>query len=301
MKETIDGIFDNVKYWLDKTQLLNAINPDQYYNKNTILRLLVVTSQSISEKNEAKRSMWNHHIKDNLMGDDILKNTPETILKDMDFAKNAVAKYNRTYIYIDKSLKASRDLALMAAQNEEYNEKKQKDPILKHMPQQYRLDSEIALAAVTRNIDNLQYATNLQNNKYFILDFIKFNDDTATKRKILQYINKELLNDKRFVSQLGCFDDLCKNFTNDTEFVATSVLYDIDILKKTQIFDESIIKAALKSDNFYSQRDYTLADIFRYIERFNDDFEELDSKIKDKKLIQELFWYMGETISDEFI
>ncbi len=301
MKATIDGIFNNVKYWLDKKQLLRAIDPDHYNNKHIILRLLGVTSQSISEHNEAKKSMWNHHIKNNNMGDDILKNINPLILKDFEFAKRAIEKYNRSYIFIAQELKGSLDLAMTAALKEEYDEKNYREPILQYMPESFQLDNDIALAATTRNIENLKYAKNLRSNKYFILDFIKYNDDVKLKRKILQYINKDLLNDKRFVSQLGCFDDLCENFTNDTEFVVHSVTNDIKILKKTKLFDESIIKAALNSNSFYNDREYTLADIFRYIEKFNHNFEEFDSKIKDKQIIEELFWHFGETISDEFI
>ena len=301
MKQAIDSIFDNVKYWLEKKQLLHAISPDHYNNKHIMIRLLGVTSQSISEKNEAKRSMWNHHITNNNMGDDILKNINPIILKDFEFAKRAIEKYNRSYIYIDSSLKGSQDLAMTAALKEKYDEKYHREPILKFMPETFQLDSDIALAATTRNIENLQYATHLRSNKYFLLDFIKFNNDVKIKRKILQLINPELLQDKKFVSQLGCFDDLCENFTNDTEFVVHSVSNDIKILKKTKLFDESILKAALESDAFYNDREFTLAGIFRYIERFNNSYEELDSKIKDKTILQKLFWEFGETLSDEFI
>ncbi|MEA2050922.1 MAG: hypothetical protein U9O56_09365 [Campylobacterota bacterium] len=301
MKEAIDSIFDNVKYWLEKNQLLQAINPDYYYNKHIMLRLLGVTSVSVSDKNEAKRSMWNHHIENNNMGDDILKNINPAILKDFDFAKRAIEKYNRSYIYIAPELKASEDLAMTAALKERYDEKYYKEPILQYMPKKFQLDGDIALAATTRNIENLKYAIHLRSNKYFILDFIKFNDDVKLKRKILEYINPDLLQDKRFVSQLGCFDDLCENFTNDTEFVVHSVSNDISILKKTKLFDESILKAALQSDGFYTNREFVLADIFRYIEKFNHSYEELDSKIKDKSLLAKLFWEFGETVSDEFI
>ncbi len=301
MKETIDGIFDNVKYWLEKKQLLQAISPEHYNNKHVMIRLLGVTSQSISQKNEAKKSMWNHHITNSSMGDDILQNINKVILKDFEFAKRAIEKYNRSYIYISPELKASSDLAMTAALKEDYNEKYKKEPILQFMPEKFQLDSDIALAATTRNIENLKYAINLKSNKYFILDFIRFNDDVKIKRKILELINPELLLDKKFVSQLGCFDDLCENFTNDVEFVAHSVKNDIKILKKTNLFDEKILKAVLQSDSFYNNRELTLANIFRYIEKFNNSFEELDSKIKDKKILQTIFWEFGEVISDEFI
>ncbi|MEA3384212.1 MAG: hypothetical protein U9Q20_06020 [Campylobacterota bacterium] len=301
MKEAIDGVFDNVKYWLEKNQLLQAINPDYYNNKHVMIRLLGVTSQSISTKNEAKRSMWNHHIKNNNMGDDILKNVNPVILKDFEFAKRAIEKYNRTYLYIAPELKASQDLAMTAALKEEYDEKYYKEPILQFMPEKFQQDSDIALAATTRNIENLRYAIHLKSNKYFILDFIKFNDDVKMKRKILEYINPDLLLDKKFVSQLGCFDDLCENFTNDIEFVVHSVKNDIKILKKTQLFHESILSAALESDSFYNDRENTLADIFRYIEKFNHSYSELKGKIKDKTILHKLFWEFGELIADEFI
>lgn len=301
MKDIIDGIFNNVKYWLDKKQLLQAIPPDYYNNKNVMIRLLVVASESISSTNEAKRSMWNHHIRQNKMGDDILKNINPEILKDIEFAKHAINKYNRSYIFISNELKASRDLAITAASREEYDEKDENDPILKFMPESFQLDHEISLMATTRNIENLPYAKNLQRNKYFIIDFIKFNDEDKIKRKILKYIDQDLLNDKKFVSKLGCYDNLCENFTNDTEFVANAVKHDIAILKKTKIFHESIIEAALENDEFYVSKEFVLADIFRYIEKFNHNYDELKQNVKNKKILHRLFWEMGETISDEFI
>jgi hypothetical protein len=301
LKETIDRIFDNVKYWLEKKQLLNAIPPDYYHNKEVIIRLLGVTSESVSQHNEAKRSMWNHHIQNNMMGDDILKNVNPQILKDRDFAKRAVEKYNRAYIFIDKSIQASRDIAITAALKETYDDKQENPPILQYMPEAYQHDNEISLMATTRNIENLPFAKNLRRNKYFILDFIQFNDDVKLKRKILQYIDQDLLNDKRFVSKLGCFDDLCKKFTGDIDFVASAVENDITILRKTELFDEKIIAAAMRNNEFHTSREYVLADIFRYIERFNLNYDELKKKIKHKKILHELFWEMGEIMSGEFI
>lgn len=301
MKETIDGIFKNVKYWLEKSQLLQAINPDYYNNKNVILRILNVNSESISPENEAKRSMWNHHIHYNNMGDDILKSVNKEFFKDREFVKRAIEKYNRAYIFIPKELKASRDLALTAVMREEYDEKKSNAPILQYMPDSFKEDHEIALTATTRNIENLKYATNLKKNKYFIIDFMDFNDEHSVKQKILRYMDQDLLKDKKFISRLGCYDNLCENFQGDLEFVSNAVLYDISILKKTKMFDESIIKAALKNQEYENSKEFVLADIFRYIERFNMDYEEFNSKIKDKSLISKLFWEMGELIGEEFI
>lgn len=301
MKETIDSIFNSVQYWLEKNQLLAAIAPQHYNNKNIVLRILNVNAESVSSKNEAKRTMWNHHIHYNNMGDDILKATKQEFFEDKEFCKRAIEKYNRSYIFVSKGLKLSHDLALTAAMREEYDEKKSNAPILQFMPDKFKEDHEIALTATTRNIENLKYAQNLKKNKYFIIDFMNFNDDDTIKQKILKYMDQDLLEDKKFISKLGCYDNLCDNFQGDLEFVSNAVLYDISILKKTKIFDESIIKAALKNEQFELSREYVLADIFRYIEKFNSDFKEFNSKIKDKALVSELFWQMGELIGEEFI
>ncbi len=302
MTDIIDKIFDNVKYWQDKKLLLQAIHPDYYKNKNLIIRLLGVTSHSISMKNEAKKDMWNHHIVNGL-GDDILSNIHSSILSDFEFAKAAIAKYNRTYIYLDSSLRSSRELALLAAQKEENldDPEKYKAPILQHMPEVFQKDHEISLMATTRNIENLNYAQNLRKNKYFIIDLMHFTFDHDMKQKILKYIEQDLLNDKRFISKLGCFDNLCQKFHGDTDYVADAVKHDIMILKKTNIFDEAILKAAMNSKKYTSDKELSLVAIFRYIERFNDNYEELDEKIKDKNILKELFWNFGETMSDEFI
>ncbi|MDB2405559.1 hypothetical protein N9W00_01350 [Arcobacteraceae bacterium] len=302
MTETIDKIFDSVKYWQEKRLLLQAIHPEYYQNKNIVVRLLGVTSQSISPHNEAKKDMWNHHIINGL-GDDILQNVNKELLKDFNFARDAIAKYNRTYLYLDKSLQASRELALLAAQKEENldDPQKYKDPILQHMPETFRQDHEISLMATTRNIENLKYADNLRSNKYFIIDIMNVTFDHDMKQKILRYINRDLLSDKKFVSKLGCFDNLCEKFQGDTEYVASAVLYDIKILKKTDIFDESILKAAIKNYERDNYDEYKLADIFRYIERFHTNFNELNKNIKNKKILAKLFWSFGETISSEFV
>ena len=105
--------------------------------------------------------------------------------------------------------------------------------------------------------------------------------DNHIKQTVLQYMDKELLKDKKFMSKLQCFDNLCEQFHNDTEYVAYSVLYDIQILKKTKIFDETIIESALKNTHY--PKEIILSYIFRYIGRFNVNYEELNSKIKNKK------------------
>jgi hypothetical protein len=302
VKEVIDNIFNNVKYWKDKKLLLQAINPEYYYNKNIIIRLLGVTSQSISPQNEAKKDMWNYQINDHNMGDDILQNVHPNILKDMEFARGAIAKYNRSYIFLHSSLQASHELAKLAAFKEERKENGvYKDPILKFMPEKFQKDHEIALMATTRNVDNLQYAINLKRNKYFIIDLMNFIFDYDLKQKVLRYIDKSLLSDKRFVSKLGCFDNLCEQFHGDRQYVSNAVRYDMKILRKTNMFDQSIIKSAMRNKDNNFTNEETLAEIFRYIERFNDDYDELNHNIKDKKILQELFWRFGEAISEEFV
>ena len=302
MTNTIDNIFNNVKYWQEKKLLLQAIPYEYYSNKLIMVRLLGVTSQSISPNNEAKKDMWNHHI-NNGMGDEILNNIDKKFLSDFEFAKMAILKYNRTYLYLDKSLQASRELAILAASKEEnVNDPKMfKPPILQHMPEAFQLDHEIALMATTRNIENLRYAQNLRRNKYFIIDIMNYTFEHDMKQKILQYIDRDLLSDKRFVSKLGCFDNLCEKFHGDLEYITNAVQYDINILNKTDLFDEAIIKAALKNEKYHTEKEFVLRDIFNYIERFNENFTEFEDKIKDKKIIHKLFWDFGETIADEFL
>jgi len=302
LTKIIDNIFNNVKYWQEKKLLLKAIPYEYYSNKNIIIRLLGVTEQTISPQNRAKKDMWNHHI-NNGMGDEILNNINKKLLSDFEFARDAIAKYNRTYIYLDKGLQASRELALLAAVKEENLDDpyKFKPAILQHMPEIYQLDHEIALMATTRNIENLRYAQNLRRNKYFIIDIMNYTFDHNMKQKILKYIDKDLLSDKRFVSKLGCFDNLCEKFHSDLEYVTNAVRYDISILNKTDLFDEAILKAALKNEKYHTEKEFVLRDIFNYIERFNEDFKEFETKIKDKKIIHKLFWDFGETVSEEFI
>jgi hypothetical protein len=302
LTQIIDAVFDSVKYWQEKKLLLAAIPYDYFSHKHIMIRLLGVTSQSISPQNEAKKDMWNHHIQNGL-GEDILQQIDKKLLSDFDFAKNAIVKFNRTYIYLDSTLKASRELALLAAAQEENidDPTKYKTPILEHMPPKFQIDHEIALMATTRNIENLRFATNLRRNKYFIIDIMNYTFDHDMKQKILRYIDRDLMHDKRFVSRLGCFDNLCKEFHGDLEYVTNAVRYDMSILKKTDMFDEKIIKAALKSEKYSINPLGALTDIFDYIEKFNEDYDELDSKVKDKKVLHRLFWEFGETLSDELI
>lgn len=300
MKQAIDNIFNRVSYWKDKNLLLRAIGSDSYMNKNLMLRLMGITSGLVSNENEAKRDMWNHQIHKYNMGDDILKNISPDVLDDMEFAKEAIVKYNRTYIYLSSRLKASRKLALVAASKEidTYN---QNEPILKYMSESLRLDHEIAAVATMRNIENLKYAPTLKNNKYFILDVINLIYEDRLKYKILEYMNQEFLHDKKFVSRLGCFDGLCDKFRGDEIFVSYTVMNDINILDKVQMFTEKILAATLKNKEYDTNHEYVMRKIFKYIERFNDDFEELDSKIKDKKLLHKLFWELAQIATDEFL
>jgi hypothetical protein len=300
LKDIIEKIFKNVSYWQNKTLLLRAIDTKLYHDKKIVLQLLGITSNNVSAENEAKKDMWNYQVVANKMGDNILKNTHADILDDEEFAQMAISKYNRTYIFLSKRLKTNRKLALHCALNEHgFKENKNTTPILQYMPKKFQLDNEIALSATTRNIENFKYALNLRKNKYFIIDIMNLTYDNHIKQTVLQYMDKELLKDKKFMSKLQCFDNLCEQFHNDTEYVAYSVLYDIQILKKTKIFDETIIESALKNTHY--PKEIILSYIFKYIERFNVNYEELNSKIKNKKILQQLFWSFGEIITQEFI
>ncbi len=300
MNSVIDNIFNGVSYWQDKKLLLSAINADYYNDKNLIIKLLNVSSGAIASTNEAKKDMWNHQITRYNMGDDILKNVNPEILNDIDFAKRAIPRYNRAYLYLDPRLKASRELALLASQYETH-EYIQNEPILSYMPDNFKVDNEISIMATTRNIENLRFAPLLQKNKYFILDIINIIYDDEIRYKTLEYIDQELLNDKRFVSRLGCFDGLCERFKGDVVFLTYTVMYDIDTLKKIEIFDERIIAAALKNPDYETNKDYVLTRIFKYIEKFNYSYEELDSKIKNKKILHKIFWELAEIATDEFV
>jgi len=299
LKNIVNRIFSNVQYWQDKQLLLRAIPAEYYSNKRVMLQLLGITSDNVTGENDAKKDMWNHQIVNYHMGDDILQNIHLDILDDQEFAKMAISKYNRTYIYLSKRLKASKELALHAALNETgFNEEKYCTPILKYMPEIFQLDNEVSVAATTRNIENLPFAQNLKRNKYFIIDIMNLIYEDNIKKKILQYIDPDLLQDKRFMSKLGCFDNLCENCHGDTEYVMHAVEHDIDILKKTDIFDEAILLAALNNTDY--SKEIVLAKVFRYIERFNSDYTELDENINDKAIMQRLLWELGETVADEF-
>lgn len=302
MKQIIDEIFNSVKYWKDKNLLLNAIPLDYFSNKNIIIRLLWVTPQSVSSINEAKREMWNYMLLHEKLGDSILQRVNKKLLDDIDFVELAVGKYNRSYLYASKRLQASREIAKLAATAEkEPDETTHTKPILYYMPEIFKEDNEIAVIATTRNIDNLQYATNLRKNKYFIIDMMNMIENQDMKERILAILDNDLLNDKNFVSKLGCFDTISDNFKEDAEFVAAAVKNDLDILKKTEIFDELILQSALENDAIYTQKEMVMGAIFRYIEKFNTGYGELNSKIKNKKILEKLFWEMGEIISEEFI
>lgn len=300
MKNTVDNIFKLVSYWQEKRLLLAAIDPSYYKNKHIILALLYLSPQIVSSENLAKKDMWNHQIKRHNMGDDILQNTDKTILGDYSFASQALVKYNRTYLYLSSELKKNRNLAVLAAKYET-DIFPQNEPILKYMDEHFQNDIEISTLATMRNIDNLQYSKNLQNNRYFLIDMINLIYEDEIKYKVLRYMNPELLKDRRFVSKLGCFDGLCENFKGDSTFVAYSVENDIGILKKTEIFDEKIVKAIFNSKEYQKDKTRAIVMLFRYIEKFNYDYEELESKIKDKKLLHRLFWELAQVASDEFI
>ena len=131
-----------------------------------------------------------------------------------------------------------------------------------------------------------------------MINFI-YEDDK--RYKILEYINQDLLNDKRFVSKLGCFNGLCEKFRGDVVFVSYTVINDIEILSNVEIFDEQIVAAGFKNKTYNENPQYILTKIFKYIERFNDDFEELETKIKDKKLLHRIFWELGQMATEDFI
>ena len=300
MKNTVDNIFSLVNYWQEKRLLLSAISPEYYHNKFVILALLGITPQTVSASNLAKKDMWNHQLKKYNMGDDILRNTSKTVLSDKDFATKAIVKYNRTYLYLSDDLKQDRDLAVIAAKFET-DAYPHNDPILKFMDEKFQNDIEISALATMRNIDNLQYSKTLQNNRYFLIDMINLIYEKEIRYKVLRYMNPELLKDKRFVSKLGCFDGLCENFKGDSSFVAFSVENDISILKKTEIFDEKIVKAIFNSKDYEKDKVKAIVMLFRYIEKFNHDYEELEGKIKDKQLLHRLFWELAQVASDEFV
>ena len=302
LKDIIIGIFNSVSYWKEKKLLLQAMPSEYYRNKRVIIQLLGIAAENVSFENQAKKDMWNYHVVKNYMGDDILKNTDPSVLDDMDFARRAIAKYNRTYVFLSKRLQASRELAMYAATNERnLEEGKHNLPILHYMPKTLQDDREVSLIATTRNIENLAYAPTLKKNKYFIIDMMNLLDDDKTKERVLNLIDQSLLNDKKFLGKLGYHNDLYERFKDDIEYIANSVEHDIDILRKIEIFDEQIIRHALRNSEYGLSREYILAEVFRYIERFNHDYRELFTGVEDKKILYELFWEMAEKLSEEFI
>jgi hypothetical protein len=302
IKEIISQIFNTVSYWNEKEPLLKAIPLDYYKNKNILIRLLGIRPENVMPKNEAKRDMWNHHVVHNYMGDDIMQNVDKKLLEDEDFARQAIEKYNRAYIFLPKRLKANQELAKLAAIYERpIEQSKHNLPILHYMPPIYQADHEISVLSTTRNIENLQYAQNLKSNKYFIYDMMRLSEDRDTKNRILQLIDQELLQDKKFVSRLKCYDNLCENFQGDAEYVAQACQYDLTILRKTQLFNEKIIRYALKNKEEIYSRGEILVEVFRYIEKFNHTHHELFEQIKDEEFFKALFWEMAETLSEEYI
>lgn len=299
MKKTIENIFNKVSYWQEKRTILGAIDPSLYNNKRAILTMLNISPQLLDISNQAKRDMWNYQIKFHNMGDDILKNTSKEILDDITFAKEAVIKYNRAYLYLSSRLKASREIAYLTAMHEN-NEIKHNPPILEFMPETHCLDIEIATMATTRNINNIAFAPTLKKNKYFISDLVNLIYEDDIRHSLLRLIDPQLLEDKWFVSKLGCFDGLCEKFRGDVEFVAFSVLNNIKILDKTELFDEKIIRAVFKSSDYKINKAYTLTKLFEYIEHFNTDYVELESKIKDKSLLHRTFWELAQLASSEY-
>jgi len=296
MKNIIINIFNNVKYWQEKKMLLRAINPDFYKNKEVLIELLGITPGLLPKEYEPKRDMWNHMINDKFMGDDILKQVDKKILDDVDFAKRTIYKYNRVYVYLSNSVKNIKNIALLSA---EYESPKFGIPILKYMSEEFQKDSNIAITATKNNVENLKYAHNLKSNKYFIHELMQISNNEQ-KSKILSYIDEFLLQDKKFISRLGCFDNLCENFHGDLEYLIEAVKYDISILSKTDIFDIEVVKSAFKSEEYYHNKDLVLVEIFNYIERFHIDYDELEN-IEDKTVFLRLMWEIGQSFSSEFL
>ena len=300
MKQIISSIFGRVSYWQEKRLLLGAIDPDYYHNKKVILALLGIPSQLVDGADSAKKDMWNHQVKRYNMGDDILSQTSKSVLEDLEFASNAIVKYNRTYLYLPSHLQGVRRFALLAAKYET-DSFPHNEPILKYMPENLRNDIEIAALATMRNIENLQYSNNLQNNRYFLIDLLNLLYENDVKYKVLKYMNPELLKDKRFISKLGCFDGLCENFKGDPSFVAFSVENDISILKKAEIFDELIVRSVFYSKDYKKNKHSALVMLFRYIEKFFHTHDEFDTHMQDKKLLGRLYWELSEIASSEFV
>jgi len=298
MKKTIQNIFDNVHYWQEKEKLLKAI-PEYYYsNEELIINLLYIKPGFLGKAYDAKRDMWNHMLVSKKMGDDILNNTSSDVLGSLEFAKQAVTKYNRTYIYLSEKLQNNIFIVKSTIQNEptpgieEYIA-----PILMYMPEIYQNDIDLSLNACSKNFHNIKYAPKLQRNKYFIIDIMNLTKSNKDKKTILSYIDQELLEDRAFVGKLGCFDNVCDKFKGDLIYVRNAVTADINILKKTDLFDESILEAVLYSDYYHENIDESIEIVFNYIKRFNNNVKELNEKIEDKTILDKLLWDMGEILS----
>jgi len=301
MKKIITNIFNNVKYWQDKNMLLKSINSEYYNNKEIILTLFNISVNLVSKQDNVKRELWNYMIFSEKLGDDILNNTNSNILDDIDFARKAIHKYNRTYIYLSNKLQNDYEIATITASNEIISDGKYNAPILMYMPEKFQNDLDIALSASSRNIHNIQYSQVLCTNKYFIIDIMNSLNSFDDKKKVLSYIDKSFLDDKIFVSKLGCFDNLCERFQGDILYVSNAVAYDINILNKTELFHESILKSVLSSEFYKTNKDEALVIIFKYIKRFNNNTKELNDKIEDKTILYTLLWDLGEVFIDEFI
>jgi hypothetical protein len=298
MKKTIQKIFDNVHYWQEKDKLLKAIPEYLYSSEDLILNLLNVKPGFLGKDYDAKRDMWNHMIISQKMGDDILNNTSSDVLDSLEFAKQAVIKYNRTYIYLSEKLQNHIYIVKSTIANEPSPEpEKYLAPILMYMPEEYQNNIDLSLIACSKNFHNIKYAPKLQRNKYFIIDIMNITKSNKDKKIILSYIDQELLEDKAFVGKLGCFDNVCDKFKGDLIYVTNAVTNDINILKKTDLFDEAILEAVIYSDYYHENIDESIEIVFNYIKQFNNDVSELNSKIEDKTILNKLLWDMGEILS----
>jgi hypothetical protein len=298
MKNTIQKIFNNVHYWQEKEKLLKAIPEYCYCNADVIVNLLNVKPGFLGKDFEAKREMWNHMILSQKLGDDILSRTCDDVLASLEFAKQAVVKYNRAYIYLSEELQNNIYIVKNTIANEPIPKPEQYiAPILMYMPEVYQNDIDLSLNACSKNFHNIKYSPKLQRNKYFIIDIMNITESNKDKKTILSYIDQELLEDKAFVGKLGCFDNVCDKFRGDLVYITNAVTKDINILKKTELFDESILEAVIYSDEYHENIDESIELVFNYIKRFNNDVEELNNKIEDKTILNKLLWDMGEILS----
>jgi len=298
MKTTIQKIFDNVHYWQEKDMLLKAIPSYYYENEEVVLNLLNIRPGLLSKDYNAKVDMWNHMIVSQKLGDDILNNTTSEVLASLEFAKQAILKYNRTYIYLSVELQNHKYIVNSTVQNEPNPEPEQYiAPILMYMPEVFQNDIDVSFTACTNNFHNIKYSPKFQKNKYFIIDIMNDTQSTKDKKTILSYIDQDLLEDKAFVGKLGCFDNVCDKFKGDLIYVSNAAIYDINILKKTDLFDEAILQSVIYSDYYHENIDESIEIVFNYIKRFNNNIEELDSKIEDKSILNKLLWDMGEILS----